>query len=747
MNNQQSPLSAMPGVAYYFTQLRKHWVLTLLVALAAVAALFSYYASQEERYSAQSELLLELNPAQVAQFEAVVDLRIERGLVDAAMNTHRERMQSSQTANQILRESFDQAELKTIFAHFPDARGSKGEILLNSILEIIWVPDSQIIEVTATHPDPEVSAELANAYAHGYIESLVSLLSEGNESAVDFLDKQANQLSSEIESTLDAQREFREKNNLISVPKERELAERRIEKLESAMTDQRVERLKLETTESAIEESDLNAESLESIPEIFADTRVAKLAESLADARTERSVLSKTLLERHPSMEANEARIASLEQSLEESLNKARSKIENQLAKIRQSEIQLREELATEVARIRELDRLAAQGESLSRELAAKRLTGEQIAKRLNEANVSSRLKMSNVRVLTNAEVPTRSSYPNKLAVAASGLLLFGAIVLAIPMLSEAGRTKLRTFAEIEYYLDRPVIGHVQQSAAGRKKTTTAQREDAAFTESFRNLIAQLTISSTQPLGGVYLITSTDAGEGKSLVASNLARSLAEHGQKTLLIDCDLRRPRLHQSVELENDHGLITWAEASGDPDDLSSAQIKEAAPKLGLLRSGGSTTTPTEFLQDPAFSGLLERLKSRFDAIVIDSPPVGPCPDAVLLAAHADQTIFVVRQGRVLRRKVKAAVARLEKTASPVTGIVLNGIHGKSADETYGMYHSQYGVGYGYSKNYYAADKNAKAMKIRHVQKKPKKAPQPEESDHRRNGTGPKKRPVERV
>ena len=79
----------MPGVAYYFTQLRKHWVLTLLVALAAVAALFSYYASQEERYSAQSELLLELNPAQVAQFEAVVDLRIERGLVEKRVEARR----------------------------------------------------------------------------------------------------------------------------------------------------------------------------------------------------------------------------------------------------------------------------------------------------------------------------------------------------------------------------------------------------------------------------------------------------------------------------------------------------------------------------------------------------------------------------------------------------------------------------------------------------------------------------------
>lgn len=716
MENTTEHKEQESGIRYYFAQLRKHWGLTLMLALCSAAALIVYYSLQEERYTAQTELLMELNQARVADFNNESNRYFDRGVVESAMNTHREQITSRQLARTFLNDRFTEEERARIFDGYNLQGRSEAEVFLRSIINVAWIPESQIFELSATHRDPEIAAMLVNSYAENYIGALIEFRGTGAASALTFLEEQTQQLSDTIARTQAERQEFRQEHNLISVGKERELSENRIETLDKAITENRMKQMELRAVLKAIEQATDNPEALLSIPDINEYGSISELAKSLELARTERDVLAETLLDRHPDMQENEAKISSLTRALATNAATASARIQRQLAARESREQELTDNMTAQVERIRELDELAVQENWLERQLDAQQLTDAQLTKRLNETSVQSHLRDTNVRVLSEADVPLRASFPNDLAVAASASLLFGFLFIGTPLLLEIGRSKLSTFAEVEIYLNKPVLTHLEHSSKAKKRELHRQREDVKITESFRHLMAQLSLTAPDGgLGGVYVVSSTMPGEGKSLIAANMALSLAQHGRKTLLVDTDLRRPRIHEAFEMKNEQGLLTWGERSGDPADLSGAGITEVAMNLSVLCSGGCTTTPTEFIQHPAFRDLLNQLRSEYDVIILDSPPVGPCADALILGNYADQTIFVVRQNVVDRHRVRAAVRRLDKTKSPVSGIILNDTRGHSADYSYGVSRSQYGVSYGYSKTYYAPDKSARPGAIR--------------------------------
>jgi capsular exopolysaccharide synthesis family protein len=227
---------------------------------------------------------------------------------------------------------------------------------------------------------------------------------------------------------------------------------------------------------------------------------------------------------------------------------------------------------------------------------------------------------------------------------------------------------------------------------------TRSQDEDAV--EAVRSLYAQLKLGSRVDAPKTILITSVLPSEGKSFVASNLAGAFAAHGLKTLLMDTDLRRPAQHRAFGLVNDAGLLRWTNqkrtvpenALNDPD----LGITSCAPNLYLLRTGGTTRRSTEFLDSDTIQGLLGALQKQFDIVIIDTPPAGIFPDALALAEHADEIIYVVRYNHVSRPAVRRIIEHISRTGIDQAGIVLNMMptgRGSSAHySSYGHYGSKY-------------------------------------------------------
>ncbi|HMR77634.1 MAG TPA: CpsD/CapB family tyrosine-protein kinase, partial [Polyangiaceae bacterium] len=187
------------------------------------------------------------------------------------------------------------------------------------------------------------------------------------------------------------------------------------------------------------------------------------------------------------------------------------------------------------------------------------------------------------------------------------------------------------------------------------------------------------------------LVTSPSPGEGKTTVASTIAIAMAQAGQRVLLVDCDLRRPRLHKVFGRKNDLGLTS---VTIDPSKLDHEALKTEVENLYVLPSGPRVPNPAEFLQSDALTALLNRLGDQFDRVVIDSPPASIVSDATILGTRVDGVVYVVRSSKTQRDVAKKGLRSLRDVGAPVVGGVLNALD--LVRLGYGKYSNYYQYGY---------------------------------------------------
>ncbi|MGB0114947.1 MAG: CpsD/CapB family tyrosine-protein kinase, partial [Ilumatobacteraceae bacterium] len=185
----------------------------------------------------------------------------------------------------------------------------------------------------------------------------------------------------------------------------------------------------------------------------------------------------------------------------------------------------------------------------------------------------------------------------------------------------------------------------------------------------------------------VFTVTSCLPGEGKSTIAANLAIALAHAGQSVVLVDADLRRPRLDQLFDLSRSPGLTTALVGAAD---LAQAVRETSIPGLNILTTGKLPPNPSELLQTNAMADLVDTLKGQYDVVLFDAPPLLPVADAAVLATHSDGAILLVRHGRTTTEQVRTAVGRLDAVGGTLLGAVLTMIPARGI--------SRYGYGYAY-------------------------------------------------
>ena len=183
----------------------------------------------------------------------------------------------------------------------------------------------------------------------------------------------------------------------------------------------------------------------------------------------------------------------------------------------------------------------------------------------------------------------------------------------------------------------------------------------------------------------IIVSTSTVPGEGKSFVSSNLALTFSNHGEKTLLLDGDLRLPNVAASLQLDNEIGVLDHIEKAADLDDVI---MKEVYPNLDVMPSGGKSKNPTQVLASAKFEAMLADLRDRYDRIVIDSPPLAAVSDALNLLPYVDGVVYVIKFNTVKRKTAVANVRRLWEANTPVFGAILNNITTSLSSYYYSQY-----------------------------------------------------------
>jgi capsular exopolysaccharide synthesis family protein len=380
----------------------------------------------------------------------------------------------------------------------------------------------------------------------------------------------------------------------------------------------------------------------------------------------------------HPEVQKVQVQLEQLETDKEARVSQIEESLRAEYRQLQRSEAELKSAIEGHKTRAAEQSRKLTELESLKKQAdAAGGLYGVLLQK-LNETNIAASIQDDNVRLLDRAVVPMSPVWPRKrqlsLVSLLAGLLLGAGWVL----LRDALDNKIKDADDVE----RRLI----------PKYT--KEDDELAKEAYQNLRTALLFSRRKDRGHVVLVTGAAPGEGKTTTLLQLGRRLADAQERTVVVDCDLRKANLHTRLNVPREPGFTDYFVGQSE---LMGLVRSTRFANLSIIPAGTLPPNPPALIAREEFETALEQLRQNFQWILIDSPPVAAVTDALLLARQADSTVLVVQQNRVDRAVVKRAVASLRKVTPRVVGAVLNAVDIKSK----GYYGYGYGYGYSYSKS----------------------------------------------
>lgn len=293
--------------------------------------------------------------------------------------------------------------------------------------------------------------------------------------------------------------------------------------------------------------------------------------------------------------------------------------------------------------------------------------------------------------VVTPAIAPVAPSSPNTRLYLTVGLLAGVALGIGIAILRTTLDTRVRGEADLRRVSQAPVLGGISFDPDAMKKSLLTQvHPQSPRAESFRQIRTNLQFAHVSHRSKAVLITSSLPGEGKTTTATNLAIAMAQAGQSVVLVDADLRRPRVDDYLGLERNAGLTTALVGSADVNDLLQPWGDD---NLFVLTSGQIPPNPSELLGSEAMKQLILRLESAFDAVIIDAPPLLPVTDAAVLAQQVGGVVLVIGSSKVRLPELQKSLGALEMVEAGLLGVVLNLLPAKGAD-AYAYGYSSYHV-----------------------------------------------------
>ena len=579
---------------------------------------------------------------------------------------------------------------------------------LRTGLEVAPVRNSTLVTVSWVSRDPALAARVANGVVDAFIQLSIESKYTTSDQATEFLVNQIGTLKNEIRDYEDRLQRYGESKGIVTIDDASNITLKALSDISERRTEAQGTLAQKEAAYKAVVGS-----SPEALPDVLHSDLISRLKEEYAGYEAEYYEKSRRFKDDWPGMQA-----------LKSKLDQARERLD-----LETREIGRRVLLSTEadyrraLEEVRNLDALVARQESaaqtlkrdgvefanLQSEVRKKRETLNALIARQGEMALSTRLKdldatSSNVRIVDRARTPSAAFSPNRKMNVVLGLLLGLACGVGLAFFLDYLDNTLSSPSEIEPLVGLPSLAVIprhgpQADPLGRvrRKTGTAPAETvdlvafrdggAGASEAYRDLRTALLLSSAGSPPRRIMVTSALPEEGKSATAINLAVVLAQLGRRVLLVDTDLRRPRLHRAFGKSNASGMSTYL--SGLESDPLRLVVGTGIENLDLVTSGPIPPNPSELLNAPIFDEAGKRfLAAGYDHIVFDSPPVLSVADPVIIGSVLDSVVLVTRAGRTPRQSLKAAVERFQQAGIRPAGVVLNDLDA----EMHGYAHYRY-------------------------------------------------------
>jgi succinoglycan biosynthesis transport protein ExoP len=565
-----------------------------------------------------------------------------------------------------------------------------------SRLRIEPVAGSRLVNIRFSAFDPSVAAQAANALAQTYIEQSLEFRFTTSTEATDWLSDRLKDQRDKVATAERALQDYREREGHLE---EREgLVDQKLTSLNGALLQARTDRIAKESQLAQLR--GLPSAQLETHPAVVNSPLITGLRTQLNELQREHTRLSDTLGDRHPDMMRVKTQIRAFEEKIRSELDNVLKAMEADVQAARQQEGNLSAGLESAKREALDGNRRSADYGVLKREFEASQELYHNLMKRSRETGLESELKATsmatNIRVVEKAEVPRSPFLPNRSKNYQLALLLGLGLGLGLCFLFEHLDNTFKTPDDIKNHLGLPFLGMVPDVNA-RTNGTNAPRASplilrspkSAVAEAYRVLRTNLIFSSADQTGRVLAVTSANPGEGKTTTVANLAASLAINGSRVLAVDADLRRPTMHQHFGITKSPGLSDLIVGKCRP---SEAIHKTQFGGLQVLPCGYVPPNPTELLGSASLREILAALRSHYDWVLIDTPPILAMADTSVLSPLMDGIAVVVGAESSSRPAVQRALDQIRSVNGHLIGVILNKVNFERNSYYYGQYYGEY-------------------------------------------------------
>lgn len=587
------------------------------------------------------------------------------------------------------------------------------ERLISNFLDAIIVSpirDSRLVDVSARSTDRQQTAAFANALVEVYIDQNLENKLSTTKDAVTWLSSELELTQQKLMESEAALQAYKEEFAIISIEDRQNIVMQKLSELNSAVNAAKIERVAIESEYKQAQQYDVT--QLESIPAVMQDEFIQQLRSELSDLERQLSELQEKFRAKHPNVEALRTQVVSVKKRINSEVNRVIAGLKSEYEVARQKEQDLVAMLEEQKQEALDLNQKSAVYKQLQREVDSNQRIYDTLLQRAKEASISERMESSNIQVVDRATVPVVPIAPNKRRNVLMGIIMGLALGVAMAFFLEYLDNTLSSGDDIKQYLDVPFLGLVPKSSD--KETTALPTRQAAdiivalkpksnVAEAYRSLRTNVTFAmlndSDRPAnhGSVLLVTSSTPGEGKSCIVSNLGIALAQGGSKTLIVDCDFRRPVMHKIFGLQD-------AEA-GFADMLTNVKVygrkkgikKTTVENLHVIPCGTIPPNPSELLNSALARMLIGTLAERYDYILLDSPPINTVTDPIILSNLVNGVVFVVLAGETKRDAARRAIEQLRTAEAPVMGAVLNSVDFQKNSYYYYSYYYYHNGYYG--------------------------------------------------
>ncbi len=563
---------------------------------------------------------------------------------------------------------------KSPFKETPDPAG-----LLMRHVSVEPIPETFVIELAVRHQDPKEAALWANTLADTYIDYSLEGQVESAKRAYQWVTERLSDTQRDMQDAQDKLFKSYQGQDLFVPEGSVSAVTTSITKLNEDHIQAQARRIALEAELQEIADMRRRDRSLDSVPQVAADSQVIDLNGKLQLLNLDLSRLKEKYKEAHPEVQKVQVQIDQIRKAKQARASQIEEALRAEFRQLQRRESELKQAIEGQKTQAVAQSRKLTELESLKKQADASTNLYTVLLQKLNETNIAASIQNNNVRLLDAAMVPQSPVWPQKKKIALVALLLGLVLGGGYVLLRDLVENTIKDADDVERFLHLDLLAAVPRYTKDNTQLAT---------EAYQTLRTALLFGRREEKGQVVLITGTAPGEGKTTTLVNVAKLLAVSGESTVVLDFDLRRAQLHTRLGLQREPGLTDFFVKHLDMTALTQSTRTK---NLSALTAGPLPPNPPAILARPDVAACLDQLREKFRWVLIDTPPIASVTDALLVAKHADMAVLVIQHNKVDKKVVKRSLAALRKVQPNVLGAVLNAVDIKAKGYYYYYYQQQ--------------------------------------------------------